>query len=227
MPNAKLLSDPSFELLLEEMYMPLCTINSVLAAIFTIVVLISANDSDDTLRNLNWSNGDVGNGLDTVLTTWISIYQYGIGNDDDLMKVDWTSPYCEDPFCSDCKSAMKIVLAFLCLFFILTIVSVIASSYRCIPTGNTTKARYTCIFISLVSVGFGLVSILKYALGCEKKMKDYLYDYYDITWYYGPAFCLLVAAVSLSFINLWCHWRTPINEELRTEEYNRGLLDTK
>lgn len=209
------------------MYMALCTINSVISVIFTIVVFVSTNDSDRVLKDLNWSNGDLYVDLNTDATIWVSIYQYGLGNTDNLDKMNWSNDKCTEDYCSDCESAMKIVLAFMSLYFIFSVISVVTSSYRCIPTGNNRRFKNVSILVSVLAVASGVVCLVEYSTNCERKIKDFYRNntQLDITWYYGPSFGLLIAAASLSFVNLLVHWRTPLTEDQRVLEYRRSLMD--
>lgn len=167
---------------------------AALSTFFSAIVLISADNDEDVLKNLNWSYGEV-NSNDYI---YVGVYEFGYDYSSNWQTVKYDSSSCSASPCDKCKSDMGAVIAFAVFFFIISFVPLYTSILRYREGGNTSLHRTIGVLAAVACIVCAFISLVTFSGGCEKSVEDY-YDN-GVSWNYGPAFGLLATCLMFEVV---------------------------
>lgn len=110
----------------------------------------------------------------------------------------YASANCTEKYCVTCRTAMVSVLAFLVVFWVCNVVSIVGFYYR-VQRANTRVNKFGSFLVGLVSIAFGLAAFLQSQTCADEVHKVISLVYFDGT----VSFFLTIAAfVSLTLATL-------------------------
>jgi len=178
-------------------------VTGVISTFLTGITLISADTSNGVLKSLNWSDGyDSSGGWKQNI--FVGVYEIGdfvTGNDDYTYTVKYTDSTCTESFCDTCSSGMGAVIAFVAIFFIASVPSLVSAYLRYSGTANTALMRWVGVAFNIICVLAGCLGMIIFAAGCQAKVVSYFKNY-SLTWSYGPSFGMLAASTVFKFVEV-------------------------
>lgn len=165
---------------------------AIVACIFNVAVLLSADQDNAIQEDISWSYGKQKDcGGETCIDLFVGVYDIlavrGKTGTETSLRFDDES--CTDDFCDKCRDTNESVITLSSICFFLIMASVVVCFMRASGSNNP-RMKWIGILTSLGAVGTSVIALIAFAEGCQQHIYDTLSDTY--TWEYGPAWIMLI-----------------------------------
>lgn len=193
--------------MLSKAFMVVSILCSLVSLFFSTIALISVNKSKAVIHDLNWGKGhDKTDGISTDIFVGmfgLDVYQSN-NNQEFSTRIMYNSDECNITFCRTCHKYMPVVAGFNAALILMVLITLFSDFSRFFGSGNNPTTKCLGMSGSLLSILFGLVSLIVFATTCEKKVEKYINevipDTFEFT--YGSAFGLVAVSVCLMFVDM-------------------------